>query len=128
MVLALVILLPRHHNASSFAVEAKAVQDALKLSIQDAADRQLDAAMGATVVHDVGAAVPVTPSNQGFAKHGEAHRLVGCDVFRLQDRIPVVPQSLGQTGRQIGRNILDAGQSLRAMHLVRGCCGDACWL
>jgi hypothetical protein len=128
IVLALVILLPRHHDAAPFAVEAKTMQDALQMPVKDAANRQLHAAVRATVVHHVGTAVRAAPSHQVLAERGETHGRAGCHFFRLQDRIPVIAQPLRQTGRQIGGNILDACQGVGIDRAGRGRRGDACCL
>ena len=47
-------------------------------------------------------AVAAAPSNQVFAQHREADRLAGFQFFGLQNRIPVIPQSLGRPAAKFG--------------------------
>ena len=92
--LVVVLLLPRNHDAAPVAVEAKAVQDALQVAVEHPAHRQLDAAMRTAIAHDAGFPLRIPPSHQRLAQNHKADRLSGGQLFRLQDRVPVVPQAL----------------------------------
>ena len=98
------------------------------MTVEHAADGKLDAAMRAAVMRHARRAVSAAPSNQVLAQYGKANRLPGFQFFGLQDRIPVVPESLGKTGRQIRRDIRGARQIVQIGSALRSAYWDRCCL